>query len=78
MVEAKFKLQPFGGFYFRLNLHRVKRMKIYSDDVFIVTPPKSGTTWTQEIVWMLRNGVDLEKAKVNQVGKILCSFLRQT
>ncbi len=27
-----------------------------------MTPPKCGTTWTQEIVWLLRNDVDVEKA----------------
>ena len=30
------------------------------DDIWIVTYPKVGTTWTQEMVWMLVNDVDLE------------------
>ena len=69
----------------RLDLGEVKKMEVYEDDVFIVTPPKCGTTWyenqqesctkvlcdfrssrTQEIVWLLRNGMDTEGARVNQ------------
>ena len=32
------------------------------DDIWIVSFPKSGTTWTMEMVWMLVNNVDKEKA----------------
>ncbi|OWR53533.1 Retinol dehydratase [Danaus plexippus plexippus] len=34
-----------------------------SDDVFVISFPKSGTTWTQELVWLLLNDLDYEKAK---------------
>jgi len=33
-------------------------------DIWIVTFPKCGTTWTQELVWTLVNDVDTEKGKV--------------
>ena len=29
---------------------KVKRMEIYDDDIWVVTFPKCGTTWTVEIV----------------------------
>ena len=33
------------------------------DDIWIVTYPKCGTTWTQELVWMLVNDVNIEAGK---------------
>ncbi|KAF0303386.1 Sulfotransferase 1C2A [Amphibalanus amphitrite] len=32
-------------------------------DVWIMTPPKSGTTWAQEMIWLLANDLDYEGAK---------------
>jgi len=32
-------------------------------DVWVVTSPKCGTTWTQEMVWLLANDLDYEGAK---------------
>ncbi|XP_025837213.1 sulfotransferase 1C4 isoform X2 [Agrilus planipennis] len=37
--------------------------EVTPDDVWIVTFPRSGTTWTQEMVWLLSNNFDYEKAK---------------
>jgi len=32
-------------------------------DIWVVTPPKCGTTWAQEMVWLLANDLDYEGAK---------------
>jgi len=42
---------------------RIFNFELREDDVWIVTYPKCGTTWTQELVWTLVNDVDLEGAK---------------
>ena len=39
---------------------RVYNFKVRPDDIWIVTYPKCGTTWTQEIVWHIMNDVNKE------------------
>lgn len=51
----------------KLGLERIKKMSLRPDDVWVVTPPKCGTTWMQELSWCVGNDMDLETAKkVNQ------------
>ena len=38
---------------------RIYDMEVREDDVWIVSYPKSGTTWAIETVWMVINDVDL-------------------
>ena len=38
-------------------------LRVRSSDVWVVTYPKCGTTWTQELVWQVANNVDLEGGK---------------
>jgi len=33
------------------------------DDTWVVTYPRSGTTWTQELVWLIANNLDYETAR---------------
>lgn len=44
-------------------LELVLNFKVFEDDVWIITYPKCGTTWTQEMVWLLMNNMDFERAK---------------
>ncbi|KAF6210736.1 hypothetical protein GE061_013846 [Apolygus lucorum] len=38
-------------------------IEVKKDDVWIVTYPRSGTTWTHEMMWIMMHGMDFEKAK---------------
>ena len=39
-------------------------MEVRRSDVWVVSYPKCGTTWTQEMVWQVANHLDLEGGKV--------------
>ncbi|XP_038107835.1 sulfotransferase 1A1 [Culex quinquefasciatus] len=41
---------------------RIRNFTVYEDDVWIVTFPKAGTTWTQEMVWLIAHDLDYETA----------------
>jgi len=45
------------------NWDRVEKFKAYPEDLLIATYPKAGTTWTQEIVDLILNDGDVEKAR---------------
>ncbi len=74
-VDPKYEAGTYGrisppGVALSANPERIDAMlsmDVYEDDLFVVTPPKCGTTWMQEVAWLVRNGVDLEGAKEPQV-----------
>lgn len=42
---------------------KIYNFPVNSSDVFVASFPKSGTTWTQELVWLLANRLDYDTAK---------------
>ena len=44
----------------------LKHFRLRRDDVFIVSFPKSGSTWTQQIVKLLRNGGQPDDIKIDR------------
>ncbi|KAG8223340.1 hypothetical protein J437_LFUL001218, partial [Ladona fulva] len=42
---------------------QIREMEVREDDIWVVTFPKSGTTWAQEMVWCLCNNLDFDEAK---------------
>lgn len=52
-----------------LKIHFFQNMTVRPDDVWVVTFPKCGTTWTQEMVWQVANNCDFERGKVNLTSR---------
>ncbi|GAB0099905.1 sulfotransferase 1 family member D1-like [Sergentomyia squamirostris] len=48
--------------YFRDRAAEIEEFEVYPDDTWVVTYPKCGTTWTQEMVWLINNGLDVKAA----------------
>ena len=44
--------------YYKPIAEKVLNFDVRPDDIWIITYPKCGTTWTQEIVWNIMNDVD--------------------
>lgn len=44
---------------------RIEDFEVFEDDVWVITFPKCGTTWTQEIVWLLNNDLNYEIEKTS-------------
>lgn len=44
-------------------VEKIKDLEIRDDDVWVVTLPKCGTTWMQELVWLVLNDFDFETAR---------------
>ncbi|XP_046666511.1 sulfotransferase 1A2-like [Homalodisca vitripennis] len=48
---------------FRNYAQRILDLEVREDDIWVISFPKCGSTWTQEMVWLLKNDIDFEKAK---------------
>lgn len=48
---------------FRRCADQMYNFEARSGDVYICTYPRSGTTWTQEMIWLICNDLDYETAE---------------
>ncbi|KAK9718751.1 Sulfotransferase domain [Popillia japonica] len=48
---------------FRKEQPRIEKFECRDNDVWVTSFPKSGTTWAQEMVWLLANNLDYNGAK---------------
>ncbi|KAK3926899.1 Luciferin sulfotransferase [Frankliniella fusca] len=42
---------------------RIRGLRVREDDVWVVSYPRTGSTWTQEMVWCIGNDLDFDRAK---------------
>ena len=42
-------------------LHLVRGVQVRQDDIWVVTPPKCGTTWLRELAWLVTHNADVDK-----------------
>merc|ERR1712038_1396905 len=53
-------------------INKIYNMEVRQDDIWVVTPPKCGTTWMQELVWLIANNLDFDRAStLPQVFQLL-------
>ncbi|KAL0276598.1 UNVERIFIED_CONTAM: hypothetical protein PYX00_004141 [Menopon gallinae] len=45
---------------------RIVDLEVREDDVWLVSYPRTGSTWTQEMIWCIGNNLDFEGAKQPQ------------
>ncbi|XP_035791328.1 luciferin sulfotransferase-like [Anopheles albimanus] len=41
---------------------RIRNLTVHADDLWVITAPKCGTTWTQEMMWLLDHNLDYQRA----------------
>jgi hypothetical protein len=73
-LDPKWKDSP--GFMmpesFVEKFEKSKKFEVHSDDIWFTCFPKTGSTWAQEMVWLLNNDMDFEAAKtLLQVNRYL-------
>ena len=70
--EGFIKVKPYGYVYpkcMQQYLQRIDDFIIQQSDIWVSSFPKSGTTWLQELIWCLKNNVDIDKAKARVLDK---------
>lgn len=48
--------------YAEICLERIKNFKVFEDDIWLVSFPKAGSTWTRQTIKLIENNFDIEKS----------------
>ncbi|XP_046390345.1 sulfotransferase 1C4-like [Ischnura elegans] len=62
---------PKKYFFFSKYRHQAPHyfdLELRPDDIWLVTFPRTGTTWTQEMLWLINNNLDYDGAKREGTG----------
>ncbi|XP_055691164.1 luciferin sulfotransferase-like [Lutzomyia longipalpis] len=63
-IAEKWCMEPcFLPVYYQDMAEKIENFVVRPDDVWVITYPKCGTTWTQEMVWQICNNLDYEGGK---------------
>ncbi|XP_065205377.1 luciferin sulfotransferase-like [Planococcus citri] len=55
--------------HYVLSAEKISQMEVRPDDVWVISLPRSGTTLAEEMIWLLNNNLDFEKAKAQNLSK---------
>lgn len=56
---------------------QIRNFNVRSDDVFLCSFPRTGSTWLQEILWLLGNDLNFEKAQ-SVIQQVRCPLLEMS
>ncbi|KAJ0066225.1 hypothetical protein NL108_004109 [Boleophthalmus pectinirostris] len=63
--------QVVEGFHLPHELEQIRDLEIRDSDVFVVTYPKSGTFWMQQIIFLLQSKGEIEAVAKYPLGKLV-------
>ncbi|XP_044739943.1 luciferin sulfotransferase-like [Chrysoperla carnea] len=50
--------------YYLEFMEKIENFEVYDTDVYVVSHPKTGTTWTQEMVWCIGNNLEFSNVEI--------------
>lgn len=69
----KYVMKNFNSMIWAIGLEKfieeIRDLPVYEDDIWVVTYPKCGTTWTQEAVWQICNNLDFDYTRKITLGE---------
>ncbi|KAJ6643608.1 Amine sulfotransferase [Pseudolycoriella hygida] len=73
LVESKIEFKPFLGVKTAF-LEASLEFDVHPDDIYVCSLPKSGSSWTTTIAWLLTNNLDYDSIDTANRGTIMGDF----